>query len=213
MAGQRVRRKGFDRQQGNWQEVGTRQLTKELTNEVASAIAFNRPSAKYMTGARTVVKINDTIIGFAFQVTWNVQNETMPIYTIDDVAPWEIAPQRVSVSGTLGLFQIPGNSPVKAGIMTDLSSFLANKYITIEVKDSSTDSILFKTTTAMATSLQADVNSEKLSTYSISWRAVGWQAEVSYKALEPKIDIAPPSYTGDIGPLPSQARRFPTGQA
>jgi len=185
MAGQRVRRKGFDRQQGNWQEVGTRQLTKELTNEAASAIAFNRPSAKYMTGARTVVKVNDTIIGFAFQVTWNVQNETVPIYTIDDIAPWEIAPQRVSVSGTLGLFQIPGNSPVYSGIMTDLSSFLANKYITIEVKDSSTDSVLFKTTTAMMTSLQADVNSERISTYSLSWRAVGWQAEASYKPLDP----------------------------
>ena len=185
MAGQRVRRKGCDRQQGNWREVGTRQLVKELTNEVASAIAFNRPSAKYMTGARTVVKINDTIIGFAFQVTWNVQNETMPIYTIDDIAPWEIAPQRVSVSGTLGLFQIPGNSPVYSGIMTDLSSFLANKYITIEVKDSSTDSVLFKTTTAMVTSLQADVNSEKLSTYNLSWRAVGWQAEVGYAPLKP----------------------------
>lgn len=185
MASQKVGRRGFDRNSGNGATVAQRQLIKELTNEAASAIAFNRPSAKYMTGARTVVKINDTIIGFAFQVTWSVQNETMPIYTIDDIAPWEIAPQRVSVNGTLGLFQIPGNSPVQSGIMTDLSSFLANKYITIEVKDSSTDSILFRTTTAIVTSLQADVNSERLSTYSLSWRAVGWQAEVGYKPLTP----------------------------
>lgn len=185
MSGQKVRRRGFGRNSGNLQEVSTRALVRELTNAAANAIAFNRPNAKYATGARTVVKINDQIIGFAFQVTWNVQNETMPIYTIDDAAPWEIAPKRVSVTGTLGLFQVPGNSPVKAGIMTDLGSFLANKYITIEVKDSATDSILFKTSTAMVMSLQADVNSERLSTYSLSWRAVGWQAEATYTPLKP----------------------------
>jgi hypothetical protein len=180
------KRTGFDRNQGSAAPVTERALYRELSNELANAIAFNRPSAKYMTGARTTLKINDKIIAFAFQISWNVQNQTTPINTIDDIVPWELAPKRVSVSGTLGLFQVPGNSPVKAGIMPDLSAFLANKYITIEVKDSATDAILFKTTTAMITGMQSEINSERLSSTTLAWQAVGWQAEVANAPLDVK---------------------------
>lgn len=179
------KRRGFDRDAGGAAEQTARAILREASTSLSSAIAFNRPSARYMTGARTTLKINDQIIGFAFQVTWNVQNQVTQINTIDDIVPWELAPKRVSVSGTLGLFQIPGNSPVQAGIMPDLGSFLANKYITIEVKDSATDALLFKTNTAMITGMQGDINSERLASTTLAWQAVGWQTDSTSAPLKP----------------------------
>jgi hypothetical protein len=178
-------RRGFDRSvNGLDQQLGN-VIKAAVANEVAAAIAFNRPSAKYMTGARTIIRINDRVIAFAFSVAWNVQNETTEIFTIDEIAPHEIAPKRISVSGSLGLFQIPGSSPVTSGVMTDLSSFLLNKYITIEVKDAQTSSIIFKTDKAMITGMQGQVKAEAVSTSTLTWKAVGWQAEFQRKALEP----------------------------
>jgi hypothetical protein len=136
-----------------------------------------RPQAKYMTGARTVIKVNDRIVGFAFQVSWNINTEQTEIYTIDDPLPHEIAPKRISVSGTIGAFIIPGRSATAEVIQSDMMSFLVNKYITIEVRDSVTDEIIFKTANAVITNNQASLTAEQAGTMQLSWKAVGWLSE------------------------------------
>lgn len=34
-----------------------------------------KPEAKYVTGARCVIKVNGRLVGFAFSVSWNVQTD------------------------------------------------------------------------------------------------------------------------------------------
>lgn len=140
-----------------------------------------RPQAKYMTGARTVIKINDRIVGFAFQVSWNINTEQTEIYTIDDPLPHEIAPKRISVSGTLGAFVIPGRSATAEVIQSDVMSFLTNKYITIEVRDSVTDELLFKAPQAAVSNCQTSLNADQVGTMQLTWKAVGWFSEQSPK--------------------------------
>jgi len=170
------RRKGFDRGTGleNY-------LTGAVENLISAAgtIASLRPSAKYMTGARTVLKINGNIVGFAMQVSWAINTEQTEIYTIDDYMPYEIVPRRVSVNGTLGMFMIPGRSPTAEIIQSDSLSFLFNKYITIEVRDSVTDNILFKTNKAVITSSSGDLRADQLGSMTLQWRAIGWINETS----------------------------------
>jgi hypothetical protein len=151
---------------------------------VADAVSANfgsifslRPQAKYMTGARTVIKVNDRIVGFAFQVSWNINTEQTEIYTIDDPLPHEIAPKRISVSGTIGAFVIPGRSATAEIIQSDMRSFLVNKYITIEVRDSVTDEIIFKTANAAITNNQTSLTADQAGTMQLSWKAVGWFSE------------------------------------
>lgn len=143
-----------------------------------------RPQAKYMTGARTVIKVNDKIIGFAFQVSWNISTEQTEIYTIDDTLPHEIVPKRISVSGSLGCFVIPGRSPTAEVIQSDIMSFLTNKYITIEVRDSVTDEIIFKTSQAVVTNNQTSLTADQAGTMQLNWKAVGWLSEQSPKPPE-----------------------------
>lgn len=136
-----------------------------------------KPQAKYMTGARTILRINGSVVAFAFSVSWNARTEATEIYTIDDALPWEIAPKRIEVSGTLGLFQLPGQSPLVSRFQSDAASFLMNRYISIEVKDSATDAIIFKAGSAMITGQQGEISSEQMGRTVLTWKAVGWQAE------------------------------------
>ena len=160
-----------------------------IATAVADAVAANfgsilslRPQAKYMTGARTVIKVNERIVGFAFQVSWNINTEQTEIYTIDNTLPHEIVPKRIAVSGTIGAFIIPGRSATAEVIQSDMFSFLTNKYITIEVRDSVTDEIIFKTNNAAITNSQGSLTADQVGTMQLSWKAIGWLSEEVPKA-------------------------------
>lgn len=152
-----------------------------------------KPQAQYMTGARAVIRINGNIVAFAFSVTWNARTEVTEINTIDDPMPWELGPKRIDVSGTLGLFQLPGESPLAARYQGDVATFLMNKYISIEVKDSATDVIIFRTGKAMVTGQQGELTSEQVGRTTLTWRAIGWQAENPPKPFAPADMASDPS--------------------
>jgi hypothetical protein len=138
-----------------------------------------------MSGARTVLKINGRVVGFAFSVSWSIQTDAREIYTIDDVLPHEIAPTKILVEGTLGLLQIPGRSPQNERIQSDSLAFLSNKYITIEIRDSSSDQLIFKADKAIVTNQQSQINADDMATTTLNWKAVGWQAETPPQPPEP----------------------------
>ena len=161
--------RGFQRSNNNQNELNV------LSN--FGNIFSLRPTAKYLTGARTVIKVNGNLVGFAFSVSWQISTDATEIRTIDDPIAYELAPRQISVSGTIGGFVIPGKSPQAELIQTDLANFLMNKYITIEVRDSATDTIIFKTNRAMVTSSSGTTSAEKPAEMSLTWKAVGWQAE------------------------------------
>jgi len=142
-----------------------------------SSILSLRPQAKYMTGARTIIRVNGDIVAFAFQVAWSIRTEVTEINTIDDALPWELAPKRIEVTGTIGMFQVPGQSPQAMTIQSDVGSFLMNRYITIEVKDSSTDAVIFRAGSAMVTGQQSELSYEQIGRTTLTWKAIGWQVE------------------------------------
>ena len=126
---------------------------EQLAANAASNISVIslKPNAKYASGARTTLKINNQIIGFAFSVSWNIRTTVSEIRTIDTYLPYELAPKHVTVDGTLGMFHIPGRGLSSELIQADVLNFLQQKYISIEVRDSATDNLLFATTKAMVT--------------------------------------------------------------
>lgn len=151
----------------------------QLANNVASNVAgvfSTKPSARYASGARCILKINGKITGFAFGVSWKINTQVTEINTIDDYFPHEIAPQRVTVEGTLSALHIPGQSAGTELWQPDAINFLFQQYITIEVRDT-TDQLLFYTNKAMITSRAEDIRVDALSSVQLSWRAIGFQDE------------------------------------
>lgn len=146
-------------------------------------IVSTKPTAKYASGARTLLKINGKLVGFAFGVSWRIQTITQEINTIDDFMPYELAPQRLVVDGTISALHIPGTSAGTEGWQYDAINTLFQKYITIEVRDSATQQLLFFTERAMIVSRQEDIRVDQLASVSLAWKAIGYRDEREPKPI------------------------------
>lgn len=164
-------KRGFTNESGIGQRVAENVLTQ------ASGILSTKPTAKYTSGARTTLKINNKIVGFAFSISWRITTDVVEIRTIDDTLPYELAPNRIAVEGTIGAFHIPGQGATALLIQPDVLGFLFHKYITIECRDSATDELLFFTNQAMITSRSEDLQAEQLGRVQLTWKAIGWKDE------------------------------------
>ena len=142
-----------------------------------SGIFSSKPIAKYLSGARCVLRMNGKIIGFAFGISWNIKTEVTEIETIDDYLPYELAPQRISVSGNISGFRIPGSGPTQSLLQADILSFLHQRYIEIEVRDSQTDNLIFLTKKALITGRSESIKSDALADMNLSFKAIGWADE------------------------------------
>jgi hypothetical protein len=176
----------------------TSDIDDNLLSNFQGWFAVN-PQGKYMSGARTIIRINGELIGFAFSVAWNIKTEQDEIWQIDDWTPYEIAPKRISVEGTLGcLYQPIAGSPTKRNIMSNVLSFMFQKYVTIEVRDSLTDALLFKTSKAVITGNQTSISTENPAQMTLSWKAIGW---VDEKVPNYPFDVPPPGKSTASSPI------------
>lgn len=151
-----------------------------LANNVASQAAgifSTRPNARYVSGARVILKVNGKLCGFAFGISWRIVTSNVEINTIDNYEPHELAPQRIVVEGTISALHIPGKSVGVELWQPDVLNFLFQEYITIEARDSATDKILFYTKKAMITSRQEDIRVDSLASVQLTWRAIGYRDE------------------------------------
>lgn len=137
-----------------------------------------KPLGKYLTGARVTLKINRQLVGFAFGITWKIDTLAVENNTIDDYMPHELIPTRIHVTGTISALHIPGQSPTKKQIQSNVLSFLFHQYVTIEARDSQTDEILFYTSKAVITSRQETINSGEIAKMTLNFTAIGWRDEL-----------------------------------
>lgn len=177
--------------------------TADLVAESAFGnIGLSKNMGKYFTGSRCVIKINSDLAGFAFAVSFSINTEQEEIWAIDSWTPWEIAPKRVTVEGTLGMFHIPGKGPSQEGIQADVLSFMFHKYITLEVRDARSDIMVFQTNKAVVTSRRQDIKAGELSTIQLNWKAIGW-ADEKFPALPSDLDSDSPAGSSSISGLTS----------
>ena len=159
------------------------ELFENLASEGASIFSI-KPMAKYLSGARCVLRLNGKIVGFAFGIAWNISTDVTEIRTIDDYMPYELAPKHISVSGSISGFRIPGSGPTQTLLQADALSFLHQRYIEIEVRDSQTDNLIFVTKRALITNRTENSRSGELTQMSLNFKAIGWADERSPDYLD-----------------------------
>jgi hypothetical protein len=148
-----------------------------------AGILSTRPNAKFMSGARCTLKVNGQLVGFAFGISWTINTAVTEINTIDDYLPSELAPQRVTVEGTISALHIPGVSANTLNWQPNVLSFLFGPYISIEARDSATNQIIFATDKAMITSRSEELKVDSLANVSLRWRAIGYIDEQTPQPL------------------------------
>ena len=174
-----------------------------------SGVISTKATAKYASGARTVLKINGKPCGFAFGVSWRITTDVTEIQTIDDYFPAELAPRRVSVEGTISALHIPGQGVGTQLWQPDSLNFLFQQYISIEVRDQQTDQLLFYTGKAMITSRAEDLKVDSLANVQLSFKAIGFQDERTPQRVD-DAELNPPSTlaTGPAQQLPASISNF-----
>lgn len=152
---------------------------ESITNSALGAVSPFNNFGRYLTGSRAIIKINDTLFGFAFGVTFNIQTQATEINTIDDWTPYELAPSRILVSGTLSMFHIPGKSPTRELVQANVLSFLFHKYVTISISDQTTGQRIFETQKAIITSRRQTIQAGEISTMTLEWKAIGFIDDIT----------------------------------
>lgn len=184
--------------------AGFNNRPNNIVDNVASNVAgvfSTKPSARYASGARCILKINGKIAAFAFGIAWRINTPVVEINTIDDYFPHELAPQRVTVDGTISALHIPGQSAGTEMWQADAINFLFQQYLTIEVRDT-TDQLLFYTNKALITSRAEDIKVDSLSNVQLTWRAIGFQderkPELAQGVTDSKKNENPPSRLQEV---------------
>lgn len=187
-------------------------IAQGLAGNIASqgaGIISTRPTAKYMSGARCILKVNGRIAAFAFGVSWNITTAVTEIRTIDNFLPSELAPSLLSVEGTISGLHIPGDGPGVRLWQPDILNFLTQQYIVIEVRDIATNELLFYTGKAMITSRQEDIKVDALSNVSLAFKAIGYRDERDPTAPGKDEAVAPNTALGKAqGLLGKLLKRF-----
>ena len=89
-----------------------------------SGIFSTRPTAKYVSGARCILRINGKLVGFAFGISWRIDTSYKEITAIDNPLPEELMPRRMMVQGSISALHIPGQTPATNLWQPDVLSFL-----------------------------------------------------------------------------------------
>lgn len=185
---------GFD----NVPNVGS-QLLDNVTSGNFGGIISTRPSAKYMSGARCVLRINSKPVVFAFGISWRIDTSYLELNVIDNPLAEELVPKAIQVSGSISALHIPGRGPGAQLWQGDALSFLFHQYITIEVRDSETNQLLFFAPKAVITSRQEEIKVDDLAHMSLNFMAIGFKDEkepaqpTGYDAVKPPGISAPGS--------------------
>lgn len=180
------------------------QVADNIVGGNIGGIISTRPSAKYMSGARCILKVNGRVVGFAFGVSWDISTSYTEIDSIDNIVPDELAPRRIQVSGNISALHIPGQS---AGVdlwQADPLSFLFHQYIVIEVRDSATNQLLFYTNKAVITTRREEIRIDDLASVSLSFMAIGFRDEKVPSTPENFDKLKKEVTTGD---LPTEQRQ------
>lgn len=170
---------------------GITNLADDLLNSAIGGLSPLNNFGRYLTGSRAIIKINDKLFGFAFGVTFNINTAQDEIWTIDDWTPFELAPKKITVDGTLSMFHIPGKGPTRELVQPNVLSFLFHKYITIKIEDQTTGQKIFETQKAVVTNSRQTVRAGEISTIELSWKSIGWIDELT--------PFYPQGYNGEEG--------------
>jgi hypothetical protein len=96
---------------------------------------------------------------------------------IDNVLPEELVPKAIRVTGSISALHIPGQGAGVQLWQPDVLSFLFHQYLTIEVRDSTTNQLLFLAPKAVITSRAEDIKVDDLAQVSLSFMAIGFRDE------------------------------------
>lgn len=152
-----------------------------LTNKIKKGLTQDVP--RIMTGARSILRVGGTVIGYAKNVSYLISQEWIENYGIDDSLPVEIIPNITKVKGKLSIFRIPNNSISQQFFISDMFRSKCMPYTTIEIRDRVSDNLIILFPNVIFTSLSESFDNSSITTTELEFISIGWRDETIPKPL------------------------------
>lgn len=131
-----------------------------------------------LVGARIVVYINGEEYALVSQASWDVAAPRKAIFAVDSAIAYELAPTTVQVMGNLSVYRLIQDGGLEGyGITQFPSDILSEKYVTITMVDSKSDSVLFAANQCAIVSQRWDIPSKGIVKGTLVFQAIDWYNE------------------------------------
>jgi hypothetical protein len=133
-----------------------------------------------LAGYRTILKINNDIVGAGFVLDYSIETAEVTISGLDNIVPSELAPDKIVVMMNIRVYRTPDNDPVATLIAplgdnaNALDSFTKTPYITVEIRDKQTDKTVIYLPRAWLFRRSGTVDAENLLVETWSIKSIGF---------------------------------------
>jgi hypothetical protein len=133
------------------------------------------------SGARAILTFNGNLVVYATEVSYTIETENRPLYTIDNSLPEELVPGRIIVQVTCSKLRAPLDSASVEGIQPTVLNNLTQPYTTIQLRDRATDQVILFIPQAQMIRRSGRVGAKDLATETWTFSGLAYQDE-----MEPK---------------------------
>lgn len=132
---------------------------------------------RIFSGARAIVKINDQLVVYAMNVSYNIRTMYAEISTIDNPVPDEYAPTNIRVDLSITNLRVPRESAAVLAYQPTIFNTLHQGYLSIELRDRGTNEILLYIPQAVLVNRSGVVGIRQLASETWQLRGVGYWDE------------------------------------
>lgn len=139
------------------------------------------------SGARAIINISDRLAIFATEASYTIETAHRPLLEVDNSLPNELAPGLIRTQVTVTNLRVPFNSPSVDRIQATINNNLTQPYVSIEIKDRSTDATILYVPQAMLTRRSGNIRARSLSSETWTFSGIGfWDERLPAEAEIPE---------------------------
>jgi hypothetical protein len=138
---------------------------------------MGQPRPRILTGARAIIKIDDSVVVFATSVSYTVDTEFKEIQGVDESMPEELAPTNIRVEVRCTNLRVPMESAAVLGLQPTILSHLQQRYVAIDIRDRMTDKTILYVPKAMLVRRDGTVGTRQLATETWTLKGIGYWDE------------------------------------
>lgn len=133
---------------------------------------------KILRAADLQVYINGKLFAVCTGLRWQTNSGHKPIYGIDQITPFEIAPGPSSIRGSIECIRLKGDGGLEGrGVAAPEKYMLLEKYFSLAVLDRSTDIVILAIEDVLVGEQNWNINSRGQLAGAFTFEGLGWENE------------------------------------
>lgn len=135
--------------------------------------------AKTIVSAGVTVYVNGAPFGRVTSFRFSSNTPREAIYGIDSLDPFELAPTRTRITGSIGLVRTVADGGAEgAGLTTNYEQLSREKYFSLMLVERISDTVIFRADYCSVVNQQWDIAAKEMVRGTIEFEALDWSNEM-----------------------------------